>query len=460
MSNPSQTSRLSRRRFVQFSSVAAAAVAMPGLAACAGRGGGGAGSNSLVTVANVSNPVTQDLQQLTPTEFPKASEGIKVRFSSLPETQLREKVTKDVAAGTGEFDVIAVGPYETQQYAESGWLADLKPMMDADASYDSGDLIPSVIETLSRDGGVYAIPVYAESAFLMYRKDIFEAEGLEMPEQPTWQQVAAFAKQLNSPDLAGICLRGLAGENQVPLMSVIYAFGGRLFTPEWEPTFDEAETREAINFYVDLARTAGQRGITSAGFTQCLSTMSQGNAAMWMDATVAANTLEDSDQSRVVGKIGYVAAPHFRSPFGGWYWSWALAIPKASKNKDGAWEFIRWATSKDYVKLVADRLGVEHTPPGTRTSTYNSAAYSKAAPYAKTTLDQIAEVGPDKILKPTAPPDLPAAYFMFAQWGDVYTPFSQEIAAAIAGKQSADDAIDKIQSTTTDTMKRIGLYKG
>lgn len=460
MNDPSQTTRLSRRRLIQFSGLAAAAVAVPGLAGCAGRGSGGSGSNAQITVANVSNPVTQDLQELTPKEFPKVVEGVNVRFSALPETELREKVTKDVAAGTGEFDVIAVGPYETQQFADAGWLTDLKPMMSKDAEYDSEDLIPSVVDTLSKDGGVYAIPVYAESAFLMYRKDVFEREGLTMPDAPTWQQVADLAQKLNSPDLAGICLRGLAGENQVPLMSVIYAFGGRLFTPEWAPTFTEPETREAINFYVNLARTAGQRGITSAGFTQCLSTMSQGNAAMWMDATVAANTLEDPDQSKVAGKIGYVAAPHYRSPFGGWYWSWALAIPKASKNQDGAWKFIQWATSKEYVKLVGDRLGIEHTPPGTRMSTYESAAYLKAAPYAKSTLDQIAEVGPDKILKPTAPPDLPAAYFMFAQWGDVYTPFSQEIAAAIAGKQSADDAVEKIQATTTDTMKRIGLFEG
>lgn len=446
---------LSRRRFMRWSAVAGAALATaPVLASCAGRGSNA--PHGQVTMANVSNPVTQDLQRLTPQFFP----DVDVRFSALPETQLRERVTRDIAAGTGEFDVIAVGPYEAQQYAEAGWLTDLRPFMDREAGYDGDDLIPSVIDTLSLDGGIYAIPVYAESAFLMYRMDVFEEAGLEMPAEPTWQQVAEMARQLNSPGMAGICLRGLAGENQVPLMATIYTFGGRLFTPEWEPTFTEPETREAINFYVDLARSAGQPGITSAGFTQCLATMSQGNAAMWMDATVAANTLEDPNQSNVVGRIGYVPAPHYRSPFGGWYWSWALAIPQASRNQESAWEFIRWATSRDYIETVGAELGLEHTPPGTRLSTYDNDAYLSAAPYAEPTLAQIEQVSSDAILKPSAPPDLPAAYFAFAQWGEVYTPFSQEIAAAIAGHQTADQAVDKIQATTTATMRRIGLYQG
>lgn len=445
---------VSRRGFLKWTAAGTALVGVSAAAACAGRF-----SNAVhgqVTMANVSNPVTQDLQHLAPKLLP----DVNVRFSALPETQLREKVTKDIAAGTGQFDVIAVGPYEVAQYAEAGWLVDLKPLMEADSGYDAGDLIPTVMKTLSKDGGVYAIPVYAESAFLMYRKDLFAQRGLHMPASPTWPEVAALAQELNSSATAGICLRGLAGENQVPLMATIYAFGGRIFTPKWKPTFTEPETREAIRFYVDLARSAGQPGIASAGFTQCLATMSQGNAAMWMDATVAANTLEDPDQSNIAGNVGYVPAPRHRSPFGGWYWSWALAIPKAAKNPDGAWEFVKWATSREYVKQVSDELGLEHTPPGTRMSTYDNEAYLEAAPYAKTTLTQIQQLGPDAVLKPSAPPDLPAAYFSFPQWGDVYTPLSQEIAAAIAGNQTADEAITKIQTTTTDTMKRIGLYRG
>ena len=451
--------QLGRRGFLQWSVIAGAALAVPSLGACAG-GAGGAGTSATITVANVSNPVTQDLARLAEEEFNAIDDSVQVHFSSLPETELRERVSKDVATGSGEFDVIAIGPYEASQYSGQGWLADLRPYMDAMSAYDAGDLIPSVLDTLSEGDAVYGLPVYAESAFLMYRTDVFRERGLTMPPNPTWQEVAGLADQAKDERMAGIALRGLAGENQVPLISVIYTFGGRLFTPEWQPTFTEPETREAINFYVDLVRSSGQRGAASAGFTQALSTFAQGDAAMFMDATVAGGSVEDDSQSRVAGQVGYVPAPHFRSPFGGWYWSWALAVPAASRNKEAAWKFISWATSKDYIRLSGERLGWERVPPGTRTSTYEIPEYQSAAPYADVAFEAINGVGSDKVLKPTAPPDLPAGYFLFPQWTDVYMPMSQEIAAAIAGHQSGDEAVDKIQRATEATMHRIGLWAG
>lgn len=447
---------LTRRRMLQLSAlVGATAAAAPVLSACSPGGGG-----DPITIANVSNPVTQDLEKLTAAKYGSINPDISVRFSALPETQLRERVTKDIATGSGEFDIIAIGPYEASQYASQGWLEDLRPMMAGTPGYDPDDLVPAVTSSLSTGDQLWAVPVYSESAFLMYRKDLFEEKGLTMPDQPTWQQVADLADQIKTTDVAGIALRGLPGESQVSLMSVIYTFGGRVFTPEWQPTFTEPETREAINFYVDLVRRSGTPGASSAGFNQCLTSFTQGQAAMFMDATVAANTVEDPSQSAVAGKVGYVAAPHYRSPFGGWFWSWAYAIPKSSKNKEAAWDYLAWATSKEYITTVGDELGWASAPPGTRLSTYENAAYVDAAPYGPTTLAQIEAVNSDKILKPSAPPDLPAAYFEFPQWTDVYMPFSQEVAAAIAGQQSADQAVEKIQSTTEDTMRRIGLWNG
>lgn len=446
---------LSRRSLLQFSMVSGAGAM---LAACSP--GSSPATKATLTVANVSNPVTEDLEELTRTEFNALHPDIEVRFSSLPETELRERVARDVANGSGQFDLLALGPYETSQYSSQGWLTDLRPMMESTEGYDADDLIPSVMETLSSDSQTWAVPVYAESAFLMYRTDVFEERGLTMPSAPTWQEVDELARGIHDDTMAGIALRGLPGENQVTVISVIYAFGGRLFTPEWEPTFTEDETREAINFYVELVRSASPSGAASAGYNQALTAFAQGQAAMFMDATVAASTLEDPSQSTVAGKVGYVPAPHYRSDFGGWYWSWALGIPEASRNQEAAWKFVAWATSKEYIRLAGETFGWGAVPPGTRLSTYDIPEYQEAAPFAAATRDEIAKVSSDKLLKPTAPPQLPAAYFEFPQWTDVYMPMSQEIAAAIAGQQTADEAIDAIQSSAEATMSRIGLWTG
>ncbi|WP_420111316.1 ABC transporter substrate-binding protein [Pseudactinotalea sp.] len=453
------TPNLSRRRLLQMSAASGVTAALAACSTASGDGGSGQ-ARTTITVANVANPVTEDLAELTRSEFAALHPDVDVRFSSLPETELRERVSRDVATGGGQFDVLALGPYETSQYSAEGWLADLRPMMDETPEYDREDLIPAVLETLSTGDQVWAAPVYAESAMLMYRTDILDEHGITMPQKPTWQDVAQIARDLHTDDVAGIAGSGLPGESQVPLMAMIYAFGGRIFTPDWEPTFVEPETYEAIEFYVDLMQTVTQPGVASAGFNQTLSAFTQGQTAMFMGATVAGNTIEDSSQSSVAGKVGYAAAPHYRSPFGGWYWSWALAIPESSTKKEAAWKFISWATSKEYMQLAGETYGWHAVPPGTRTSTYAITDYRDAAPFADITLEQLEMVSSDVLSKPTAPPQLPAAYFEFPQWTDVYMPMTQELASAITGQKSVRDAVDAMQQTTEETMRRAGLWTG
>lgn len=130
--------------------------------------------------------------------------------------------------------------------------------------------------------------------------------------------------------------------------------------------------------------------------------MSSGKCAMWIDATVAAGMLYNKKQSQVADKIGFAAAPVQATPNGShWLWSWALAIPKSSKQQDAAKKFITWATSKDYINLVAKDEGWASVPPGTRQSTYKNADYQQAAPFSAFVLKAIETADPSK---PSAKP--------------------------------------------------------
>jgi sorbitol/mannitol transport system substrate-binding protein len=106
--------------------------------------------------------------------------------------------------------------------------------------------------------------------------------------------------------------------------------------------------------------------------------MASGKAAMWIDSTVAGLMLENNKVSQVAGKIGYAPSPIEATPNGShWLWSWAFAIPTAAKQPEAAERFALWATSKDYIKLVAEDLGWSNVPPGTRKSTYDNPEYQK-----------------------------------------------------------------------------------
>jgi len=195
-------------------------------------------SSTTLTVATVNNSQMVQMEQVTKQVFEKDHPNIKVNFVTLPENDLRSKVTQDVATNAGKFDIATIGSYETPIWAHNGWLQDLSPYfakMSASekSSYNYDDLLKPVMSTLSYQGHPYALPFYGESSFLMYNKQIFAQHHLTMPLHPTWDQIAQFAQELNDPanGVTGIMLRGQSGwgMNMAPLDTMINTFGGRWF---------------------------------------------------------------------------------------------------------------------------------------------------------------------------------------------------------------------------------------
>jgi sorbitol/mannitol transport system substrate-binding protein len=298
----------------------------------------------------------------------------------------------------------------------------------------------------------------------MYRKDLFDQAGLKMPAQPTWDQVAQFARKLNNPkkNQSGICLRGLPGWGELfaPLNTVVNTFGGRWYDASWNAQLTEAPFKQATQFYVNLVKDAGEPGAPNSGFTECLTAYSQGHAAMWYDATVAASLLEDPKTSKVVGKNGYAPAPVKDTKWSGWLWAWSLAMPSTSKNKDAAWKFMSWATSKEYIKLVGEQLGWARVPPGSRLSTYQIPEYKKAAAaFADLTVKAIDQA--DVNNAGTQPrPYTGVQYVGIPEFQSLGTAVSQEISAAIAGRQTVDQALEKGQKQAEQVAKEAGYKKG
>jgi sorbitol/mannitol transport system substrate-binding protein len=357
------------------------------------------------------------------------------------------------AMGGSEFDVVMISNFEAPQWGKVDWLVNLSDYAKKTQGYEESDFIPSLRDSLSYNGNMYAVPFYGESSFLMYRKDMFEQAGIKVnPDpnyQPTWQEVAGWADKLKTDDRAGICLRGKPGWGELlaPLDTVINTFGGRWFDENWNAQLNSPEVKKAVNFYVDLVKRSGELGASSAGFQECANLFGQGQTAMWYDATSAVSVLEDpKTYPDLQGKIGYLPAPIAEKPNSGWLYTWALGIPKAAKNPDLAWKFISWMTSKDYLKLVGEKLGWARVPPGSRTSTYTSLpeyeAISKS--YGPLTLKSIQDSTPNK---PTVQP-VPYTGVQFVgipEFQDLGTRVSQQISAAIAGQKSVDDALNQAQ---------------
>ncbi len=439
---------------------AAAVLAVAGVLAtgCGGddsSGGGGtpASKGGELNVAIVDNPQMKDIAKLTPSLF-TAKTGIKVNYTVLDEGTLRQVTTRDVAAGGKQFDVAMIGMFEAPQFGQNGSLVDLTPQATEDANYKLDDVIPSVRNGLSSDGKLYAAPFYAESSFLMYRKDVLKQAGVEMPADPTWQQVADIARKINKPDMAGICLRGKPGWGDLgaSFTTVLNTFGGTWWSAKEDGSVDKAmvdqpEFKEALEFYVSLVNDAGEKDAANASFNECLSQYKDGKVAMWYDATVAAGLLE-ADDSPVKGKNGYAPAPVVDTPASGWLWSWALAIPKSTEKQDLAWKYVSFATGPDYLKEAGPKLegGWAALPPGTRKSTYEIPQYKKAAAaFAEPTLKAMADAPIDN--PGTTPrPGVPGVQYVgIPEFQDVGNQCTQQFSAVIAKRTSIDAALQSCQ---------------
>ncbi len=425
-------------------------------------------TKTTITVAVVNNPDQRKLLALSD-KFQAAYPNIALSFVMLPENELRDRVTTDISTGAGSFDIVQVGTYDTPIFAKNKWLASVDALMKANPksvqpNYDVDDLLKAIRLGLSYNNELYALPFYGESSMTFYNKKMFKDAGLEMPAEPTWEQIRDLACKLHKPDQKqyGIALRGLPGWGEVlaPLDTVINTYGARWFDENWQPQLTSKEFKEAVSFYVDLIQKCGVPGAANNGFSESLTAIAQGQAAMWVDATVAAGFLTDPTQSKIVNDVGFVMSPHGPVQKGyHWLWSWAYGIPTTSKHLPEALQFLTWSTSKDYINLVGTTYGWQTIPPGTRESTYKNADYLKAAgAFADITLKSIQTADPTNATRDKVP-YVGVQFVGIPEFQGFGTDVSQQISAAIAGKISVDDALKKGQEIVTKAMKDAGYIK-
>lgn len=179
---------------------------------------------------------------------------------------------------------------------------------------------------------------------------------------------------------------------------------------------------------------------------------------MWIDATVAASFVTNPKNSQVADKVGFALAPDAGlGKRGNWLWAWSLAIPAGTKKIDAAKKFVSWATSKEYLALVASKEGWANVPPGTRKSLYANPEYAKL-PFAKMTLDSINAADPtnptvDKV------PYVGVQFVAIPEFQGIATSVGQQFSAALAGTVTVEQALDNAQKLTIREMTKAGYLK-
>jgi sorbitol/mannitol transport system substrate-binding protein len=376
----------------------------------------------------------------------------------LDEGTLRSRVTTDITTKGGQFDIMTIGMYEAPIWGERGWLQALE-FSDA---YDVDDVLPAMRGGLSHDGNLYAAPFYGESSMIMYRKDLVEAAGFTIEDNPTWDHIREVAAAITDKDAGqyGICLRGKPGwgDNMAFLSTMANSFGAQWFNEDWTPALDSPEWNNAVNFYVDLLNESGPPGSSGNSFNEILALINEGKCGMWIDATIAASFVTDPGQSKVADKIAFAQSPQAVTTKGAnWLWAWSLAIPAGTKQADDAQAFIEWATSKEYIELVGETNGWGKVPTGTRQSTYDNPKFQDAAVFADAELKAILSANPeDSTLNPS--PYVGVQFAAIPEFQAIGTAVGQQMTDALAGNISVEEALENSQTAADREMSKAGYY--
>lgn len=407
---------------------------------------------NIATIANGDMTIMQQLSNI----YEQAHPDIKLEWQVMDDAELRKQVLSDMSSGKANFDVITVGTYEVPLWGQKGWLT---PMDHLPADYQVDDLLKPIRSALSWQDKLYALPFYGESSMTYYRKDLFAAKHLVMPENPSWDEVKTLAAELTdkSQGINGLCLRGLSGwgDNIALLTTMANAYGAEWFDADWQPHLDSDEWRNVLKDYVFMLQNYGPADAKSNSFSQNLKLFAQGKCAMWIDSTVAAGMVTNPQISLVADKVSFAPAPVGIASNGShWLWAWSLAVPQNASHKAQAQDFITWATSPAYIQQVAHTVGWGAIPPGSRYSSYAEPHYQKLAPYAARVKQALETATPEQ---PTLfPVPYQGVQYVsipgFDQMGDAV---GQNIAALLDGKMTLDDALSANQRAVTAIYQAI-----
>jgi multiple sugar transport system substrate-binding protein len=303
-----------------------------------------------ITVSVPTHPYIDSIRSSIP-QFEELT-GIKVVLEEASEQEYFKKVLLDLSSGSPSTDVFMSVHFAIPQYAKGRWMEPLGPYLQDpkltdNKWYDFADFPPVSLRELTYNDALYGIPITTEQMTMYYRKDLFEAKGLSVPN--TMDELYDTVKKLNNPPtVAGIALRLKRGEGpDWPWNTFLCDYGGTWVDKDGVPHVNSPEALAATEMYLKLVRDAGPSGAVNYSWYEGSSDFAQGKLAVFIDAQGFVGGFENPEKSKVVGKIGYAvmpASPSTRSVGGSTAWCWGMA--SGSKNKTAAWLFIEWATSK------------------------------------------------------------------------------------------------------------------
>lgn len=285
-----------------------------------------------------------DRQQAIVDKFNEAHEDIEVTL----EAYGGDFDTK-ISAGMGSGDTPDV-MYMWNYPAYYEGLEPLDEYIEGEGEGYKSNFYDTLWNYNSIDGEIYGIPVGFTTHTLFYNKDLFAEAGVAEPTNDwTWEDLQAAAKTISEKTEA----KGFAFQMKPdPYDFEMYLWSnGTAYCDEeggMDGYINSAESAEVFQMFQDMEKEGYAIATEKSGTDEFRS----GQAAMYVYGSWSINTLNEDGMN-----YGVVNIPSFgKEPSVSILSSSGVAMSKDSKNKEAAWEFIKFWTNEDNNK---ERIGLE-----------------------------------------------------------------------------------------------------
>ncbi|WP_277584642.1 ABC transporter substrate-binding protein [Psychrobacillus antarcticus] len=280
--------------------------------------------------------------------FNQENENIVLNIETLPYDQMRDKLVSSFLAPEAAYDIIVVDNPWMYDFSNAGYLEPLDDKIETSGSdYDFSDFSDSLEDIAIVNDQKFAIPFYNYATGLVYRKDVFEEQGISIP--TTLKELCTVAQTLTTDEAYGIAAQPQKGYKIMEeWMNWLLAAGGALQNDNGDIILDSPEAREALKAYIDTINSSAPKNSTNWAFDEALRSVASGDSMMTLNYNWMLPTLNnpDGEAGSLAGNFALAEVPGGQAALGAWFW----AISSNSEYKDEAWTFIEWISSPEQEK--------------------------------------------------------------------------------------------------------------
>jgi multiple sugar transport system substrate-binding protein len=310
-----------------------------------------------VTFLANNNPVANALLKYKG-EFEQLT-GITLKVDSYQEQQMRQRLVTVMNSRSDEVDVFMSLPSrEGLQFAKAGWYASLNDLVKTATAkdYDFADLSPGMVKDATYNNQITGVPLNVEGPVVYYRKDLFQKCGVAFPKSLAELETASAKLKSCEPGVTPFASRGLKPAAPFTFSVFLHNMGGQ-YMRDGKSQLCSKEGQAALDLYSRMLKNYGPPGVVNYSFYQISSLFKEGRAAMGFESSnELRNVMEGGARAKDTGIGVLPAGPGGSHPT---VIGWAMSISAHSKNKEAAWYFLQWATSRG----VQEKLALEGVAP-------------------------------------------------------------------------------------------------